>query len=173
MNRIRIVFAAVLFLLFGTFAYAQATEEVKPPPQEDPKPENKRDEAKPAKEENAKPPKQENGKPETREAKLAHEDHGQKTEPASHGRPAGKSVRIPDEKFRASFGRQHTFVVNRPVIVEGRPRFQYTGYWFEIIDPWPVYWAYTDECYVDYTDGEYFLFDVLHPGVRVAVFIVG
>jgi hypothetical protein len=50
MNRIRIVFAAVLFLLFGTFAYAQATEEVKPPQQEDPKPENKRDEAKPAKE---------------------------------------------------------------------------------------------------------------------------
>ncbi len=174
MKQIRIVFTTVLFLLFGTFAYAQATEEVKPPRQEEPKPESKRDEAKPPKQENGKPPKQENGKPETREAKPAHEEQGhQKTEPAPHGRPAGKGVRIPDEKFRASFGRGHTFVVNRPVIVEGRPRFQYTGYWFEIIDPWPTYWAYTDECYVDYIDGEYFLFDVLHPDVRVAVFVVG
>jgi len=162
MKRIRIVFTAVLFSLFGTFAYAQATEEVKPPQQEEQKPEpkehKKKDEAKPSKEESAKPAKQESG---------------QKTEQAQHGRPAGKGVRIPDNKFRASFGRQHTFVVNRTVIVEGRPRFQYTGYWFEIIDPWPAYWAYTDECYVDYIDGEYFLFDVLHPGVRIAVFVVG
>src|SRR5712692_6230481 len=138
MNRIRIVFTTVLFLLFGTFVYAKATEEVKPQQQEEQKPERKRDEAKRAKEENAKPAKQENGKPETREAKPTHEEHGQKTEKAQHGRPAGKGVRIPDDKFRAHFGRQHTFVVNRPVIVEGRPRFQYTGYWFEIVDPWPT-----------------------------------
>jgi hypothetical protein len=37
-------------------------------------------------------------------------------------------------------------VINRPVIVENRPRFQYRGYWFEIVDPWPVGWAYTDDC---------------------------
>lgn len=70
---------------------------------------------------------------------------------------------------RASFGRQHTFVISCPVTVENRPRFQSGGFWFEIIAPWPTDWAYTDDCYVDYIDGEYFLFDVLHPGVRVAV----
>ena len=63
-------------------------------------------------------------------------------------------------------------MINRPVIVENRPRFQYRGYWFEIVDPRPVGWAYTDDCYIDYIDGEYFLFDLLHPGVRIAVFVV-
>jgi hypothetical protein len=37
------------------------------------------------------------------------------------------------------------------------------------VDPWPAGWLVSDECYVDYVDGEYFLFDVLHPGVRVAL----
>ena len=27
-------------------------------------------------------------------------------------------------------------------------------------------------CYIDYIDGEYFLFDLLHPGIRIAVFVV-
>jgi len=41
-----------------------------------------------------------------------------------------------------------------------------------LVDAWPVDWAYTDDCYIDYVDGEYFLFDLLHPGIRVAVFVV-
>jgi hypothetical protein len=120
------------------------------------------EEEKPSKAERQKPSKQENAKP-------THE--GQKTAEAKQGR-AGKSMHIPDDKFRAQFGGQHTFVVNRPVIVGGQPRFQYASYWFEIVDPWPVGWAYTDSCYIDFIDGEYFLFDVLHPGVRVVVFVV-
>ncbi len=78
---------------------------------------------------------------------------------------------IPDDKFRAHFGRGHTFTA-RTVIVQGQPQFQYGGYSFQLVDAWPVGWAYTDECYIDYIDGEYFLFDLLHPGVRVAVFVV-
>ena len=58
------------------------------------------------------------------------------------------------------------------MVVEAQPRFQYGGYWFEIVDPWPVEWAYTDDVYIDYVDGDYLLFDLLHPGVRVAVFVV-
>lgn len=83
----------------------------------------------------------------------------------------GKGGHIPDDKFRANFGRNHTFVVNRPVIVNNQPTFQYGGYSFIIADPWPVGWAYTDDCYIDYVDGEYFLFDLLHPGVRIEVFV--
>jgi len=82
------------------------------------------------------------------------------------------SQRIPDEKFRASFGQAHHFHVAQPVIVEGRPRFQYSGYWFEFVDAWPGDWSYSDDCYVDYIDGEYFLIDVLHPGVRLALVVV-
>jgi len=87
------------------------------------------------------------------------------------GRPAGKGGHIPDDKFRASFGRSHTFHPNRPTIVNNQPTFVYSGYTFVMVDPWPSEWAYTDDCYVDYVDGEYFLFDLLHPGVRIALFV--
>jgi hypothetical protein len=90
---------------------------------------------------------------------------------AKNGRPAGKSGHIPDDKFRAHFGRSHRFTA-RTVIVQGQPQFQYGGYSFQLVDAWPEGWAYTDECYIDYIDGEYFLFDLVHPGIQVAVFVV-
>lgn len=31
---------------------------------------------------------------------------------------------------------------------------------------------HADDCYVDYIDGEYFLFDLLHPGVRIALIVL-
>jgi hypothetical protein len=157
MRRIINTLSVVLVLFFGVYMYAQE-DNTKP------KQEEQKEEQKPSRAEQEKPSKQENGKP-------AHEGQDRKTAEANQGR-VGKGAHIPDDKFRAHFGRQHTFVVNRPVIVEGQPRFQYAGYWFEIVEPWPVAWAYTDSCYVDFIGGEYFLFDELHPGVRVMVFVV-
>lgn len=125
----------------------------------------RQDDAKPAKPDEAKPARDE-GKPSNREdvkpSKQA--EHPQRAE--------SQRGRIPDDKFRAHFGRQHTLVINRVSVVEGQPRFQYSGYWFTIVDPWPVGWAYTDQCYIDCVDGEYFLFDLLHPGVRIAIVVV-
>jgi hypothetical protein len=80
--------------------------------------------------------------------------------------------RIPDDRFRANFGRAHVFVINRPVIVEGVPRFQYGGYWFVIAGAWPAGWAYTDQVYVDFIDGEYYLLSPVHPGVQIAINVV-
>lgn len=85
------------------------------------------------------------------------------------GRQGG---RIPDDRFRANFGRQHTFTVGQPVIVEGTPRFQYGGYWFVIAQPWPAGWGYSDPVYVDYIDGEYFLLSPVHPGVQIAINVI-
>ena len=173
MNYTKLTALAFPVLFFATFAHAQEPrEEPKPQQQEEPKPEPKH-EAAPPRQDESKPPKeerQENVKP-PRDEKPVHEQHGEQAQTQRHERPAGKSVHIPDEKFRASFGRQHTVVIRQPVIVEGRPRFQFSGYWFDIVDPWPVDWAYSDDCYVDYIDGEYFLFNVRHPGVRVALFV--
>jgi len=83
----------------------------------------------------------------------------------------GRGGRIPDDKFRAQFGREHHFNA-RSVIVQGRPQFQYGGYTFELVDAWPAEWAYTDDCYIDYIDGEYYLIDLFHPGIRLAVVVV-
>ena len=80
--------------------------------------------------------------------------------------------RIPDDRFRANFGRQHTFTIGHPVMVGGSPQFQYGGYTFVMVQPWPVGWAYSDPVYVDYIDGEYFLLSPVHPGVQIAINVI-
>jgi hypothetical protein len=104
--------------------------------------------------------------------------------PAAQGNSAGqgggnmqaaggqRGGHIPDDKFRGSFGREHHFAIHQATTVQGQPGFTYGGYSFILPDGWPAGWAYTDDCYVDYIDGEYFLFDLLHPGVRVALIVV-
>jgi hypothetical protein len=196
MRSFRFLHLAILTVLVGSAAlmYAQdeKPQEDKAARQEDAKPQPKQDEAKPTHPEDARPsdakpskqeePKQDNKRaqeqatPERQdhpEMRNDHEQQGQEhaAQHAEGGRPAGKGGHIPDDKFHASFGRSHTFRA-QTVIVSGQPQFQYGGYSFQLVDAWPVGWAYTDECYIDYIDGEYFLFDLLHPGVRVAVFVV-
>jgi hypothetical protein len=92
-------------------------------------------------------------------------DHAQ----GNMGRRGGH---IPDDKFRASFGRQHTFKVQRLAVAEGQSTFQYGGYSFALIDVWPTGWAYTDDCYVDFIDGDYYLIDLVHPDIRLAIVVV-
>jgi hypothetical protein len=168
----------ILSMLVGVSALAYAQDDKsqdEKPRQEEPKPEPKQDEAKPPRQDETKPAKQEKqeAKQKQEQQQEQKESHGQakSDEQAAHARPAGKGGHIPDDKFRAHFGRSHTFTA-KTVIVSSQRQFQYSGYTFEFVDPWPAEWAYTDDCYIDYIDGEYFLFDLLHPGVRIAVFVV-
>jgi len=80
--------------------------------------------------------------------------------------------RIDDHHWHEHFGREHRFVIVRPVIVEGRPRFHYGGYWFVIGRPLPPGWRYTDEVYVDYIDGGYYMCSPRHPGVHISINIL-
>ena len=87
-------------------------------------------------------------------------------------RMAQKGKKIPDEKFRSSFGRQHTFKVQRTQVINvAQPVVVFGGYNFQLVEPWPVDWGFDDDCYIDYVDGQYFLFNAFHPGVRIAVFV--
>jgi len=60
-------------------------------------------------------------------------------------------------------------------VVGGFPRFQYSGYWFSLVDPWPEYWAAdwydTDDVYVTYVDNGYYLFDRRYPRSGIAISI--
>lgn len=82
---------------------------------------------------------------------------------------------VPRERFVVVFGPRHVFRVHRypVVIVAGRPRFHYNGFYVTVVDPWPEYWApdwyETDDVYVDYVDDGYYLFNRRHPGVSIAV----
>ena len=85
--------------------------------------------------------------------------------------------RIPEYRYRGHFGPEHGFrIYGRPfLVVGGYPRFQYGGYWFSLVDPWPEYWANnwynTDDVYVSYVDNGYYLFNRRHPTVGIAISI--
>jgi len=191
MRTFRLLNVAVLSVLVGSAALVYGQEkkqqEEKPARQEEPK--SKQDEAKPPRQDEAKPPKQDR-QMEKQEQKRGQEQSGDQAKPegqehpkmqgdrdhqgqarGGHARPAGKGGHIPDDKFRAHFGQSHHFSA-KTVIVQGQPQFQYGGYPFEFIDAWPVDWAYTDDVYVDYIDDDYYLIDLLHPGVRIVLFVV-
>jgi hypothetical protein len=79
--------------------------------------------------------------------------------------------RIPEDKYRANFGREHTFHVGHPVNEGGRYRFAYGGYNFYYTQAWPAGWGYDDDVYVVEINGVYYLEDVVHPGVQLALTI--
>jgi hypothetical protein len=82
--------------------------------------------------------------------------------------PAGNGGgRIPADKFKASFGQQHSFRVTQADY--SNHRFQYGGYSFGFVDPWPSNWLYTQNVYVVDINGVYYLCNASFPGVNLAL----
>jgi hypothetical protein len=54
-------------------------------------------------------------------------------------------------------------------LVGGYSRFHYGGYWFGFVEPWPAGWYYTDDVYIDYVDGGYYMYNPYYPGARFAL----
>jgi flagellar motor protein MotB len=128
-----------------------AQEEKKAQPEKAAKPEGK-----PAaqQEKNAKPV-EKSAKPEEKNAK---------TEQHAAGNGGG---RIPADKFKANFGQQHTFHVSQGDY--RNHRFQYGGYSFGFVDPWPSNWLYTQDVFVIEINGVYYLCNPMYPGVNITL----
>lgn len=172
-----------------TFAAQQ--EQTAPPKQEQAKPPKEKKpaktsrettKAKPAKElKNAKADKADRDQHAQQPENVDRQKENAKPQPdhAQNGRNQGGGAhgRISDSAYRAHFGQQHHFAVRRVVtttrIVPNQTQFVYGGYTFIFLDPWPPEWAMTDDCYIDYEDGEYVLIDLAHPGVTIALEIGG
>jgi hypothetical protein len=95
----------------------------------------------------------------------------QRSQPALRLSSRG-SGRIPDDRFRSDFGRGHEFHMGNPVLVGGYSRFQYNGFWFGFVEPWPAGWYYTDDVYIDYVDGGYYMYNPYYPGSRFSISVV-
>lgn len=109
-------------------------------------------------------------KQQVQRAKPAQQQKTQQVRANGGNGGGGAHGRISDAHYRASFGSSHRFHVS-----EGdfrNHRFQWGGYSFGFVDPWPVGWLYTDDVYVDYVDGGYYMFDVAHPGIHISINIV-
>jgi hypothetical protein len=83
--------------------------------------------------------------------------------------------RIPDDRYRGHFGQDHWFRIHsHPFeLYGGYPRFQYGGFWFGFMDPWPEYWSDdwydNDDVYVVYSDDGYYLYNRRYPRDRIAI----
>jgi hypothetical protein len=82
---------------------------------------------------------------------------------------------IPQDRLSSNFGSEHSFRLGtRPAMFQGYPRFEYGGFSFLLVDPWPEYWAENwydlNDVYIDY-DGGYYLHNRNYPQVRLAIMV--
>ena len=83
----------------------------------------------------------------------------------------GSYGRIPESRYRSSFGRDHRFRIGRGGRFEGGYyRFNYGGYRFGY-NNWPRGWGYDDDCYVVYDENCdcYLMYNVRFPGVHISL----
>jgi len=85
-------------------------------------------------------------------------------------RGGNRGARIPDDRFQANFGREHSFHVSQSDYSRDR-RFEYGGYSFGFVDAWPSNWLYTQDVYVIEIDGVYYLCNAMYPGVNITLSI--
>jgi hypothetical protein len=148
------VIALLLAVAAPVWAQEHEQEQKEPAKQEEKKaqPERSRQESQPA-------AKQEKpAKPEEKRAEQA--------QPGKQGQQA-RGGRIPDDRFKANFGKQHTFHVSAGDY-RGH-RFQYGGYSFGFVDAWPSNWLYTQNVYVIEINGVYYLCNPSYPGVNLTL----
>jgi hypothetical protein len=98
------------------------------------------------------------------------QEHAQQTHAVAENRAASQHGRISNAHYASSFGSGHRFRVSKGEYASRR--FSYGGYSFGFVDPWPVAWGYSDDVYVVYTDGGYYMYDHVHPGLRISVNIL-
>jgi hypothetical protein len=100
-------------------------------------------------------------KSETQEQPRTQEAKPEKQEQRASG------GRIPADRYKASFGSEHSFRVS-----EGdyrNHRFEYGGYSFGFVDAWPSNWLYSQNVYVVEIDGVYYLCNPMYPGVNLVL----
>jgi hemolysin activation/secretion protein len=154
MKLIGLMTAAVLSLTLVAAAPVFAQEQHEDEQKAKPAQEEKAQQEKPAAKQESKPA----AKPEERNAQQE-----------KNSKPAEKNAgaRIPADRYKASFGQQHTFRVSQTDY--RNHRFAYGGYNFGFVDPWPSNWLYTHNVYVVEINGVYYLCNASYPGVNLTL----
>jgi hypothetical protein len=160
--------ALSLTLIAAAPMYAQEQheqEEQKAKPEEkkaQPEKATKQEEKPAAQQEKNTKPEEKNAKQEEKNAKPAEKSAQPEQRAAGNG-----GGRIPADRFKANFGEQHSFRVSQSDY--NNRRFQYGGYSFGFVDPWPSNWLYTQNVYVIEIDGVYYLCNASFPGVNLVL----
>jgi len=154
-----VIGTAILSLTLGASSAAYAQDQHEQQEEQKDKPaEKKVQPEKPAKQPEKNAQEEKNTKPEEKTAQRAPE-----AKPAQQA----NAGRIPADRYKANFGREHTFRVSQGDFRSGR--FQYGGYWFGFGGAWPSNWLYTQDVYVVEIDGMYYLCNPMYPGVNLVI----
>jgi hypothetical protein len=187
MNLNKVIGTAVLFFLLGTTipAFAQKgqeekggggekaqqakkqpqqTKQAKAQPQRAQQTKQQPQRAQPAKQQ---PQRAQQTKQQPRRAQPAKQQP--RAVASNRGNNSNHYGRIPDDHYRANFGHDHSFHMMRPQLIGGYNRFQYGGYWFGFNAGWPSGWGYSDDFYVEYVDGFYYMYNLRHPGIHLTL----
>jgi len=165
-----IIGTALLSLILAAPVYAQEQhdqEEQKDQKEQTAKPaqdEKKAETEKSAKQDEKGAQQEKNTKPEEKNAQENNKQE-EKNAQQQHAQPAKNAGRIPADRYKANFGREHTFRVTQGDY--NNHRFQYGGYWFGFAAPWPSNWLYTQQVFVVDIGGVYYLCNPTYPGVNV------
>ena len=182
----RVISTAVLLILLATTlpAFAQKEEEEKgggkpqaaqqkAQPQRAPQAQQKQQ---PQRAPQAKAPHQAKAQPQRAPQAKAPQQAKAQPQRAPQARPAvasnrggGQYGRISNANYTAHFGHGHSFRMGHPQFSGGYNRFQYGGYSFGYNQGWPAGWGYSDDFYVEYINGAYFLCDLSFPGVQITL----
>jgi hypothetical protein len=178
MKLVGIIGTAVLSLTLGAAApvYAQEEHQQDEHAQQEDK-DKKVQQDKPAQQEEkhaqTEQKKAQQEKPAQQDEKHAQQEQKPQEKPAAQHeqtqRAEGNHGRIPDDRYKANFGREHTFRVNQGDF--NNHRFQYGGYWFGFAAPWPNNWLYTQDVFVVDIGGVYYLCNPVYPGVNVELIV--
>jgi hypothetical protein len=167
MKLVGAISTAVLSLSLGVGipAYAQQEQHEQQEENKDKPAQEKEKKAQPEK--SAKPAEknarqqEKNAKP---EEKNGQEQRARQSKPEQKEEHAGGG-RIPADRYKANFGREHSFRVSAGDY--RNHRFQYGGYWFGFQSEWPSNWLYTQDVYVVEINGVYYLCNASYPGVNL------
>jgi len=165
-----IIGTALLSLILAAPVYAQEQhdqEEQKDQKEQTAKPaqdEKKAETEKSAKQDEKGAQQEKNTKPEEKNAQENNKQE-EKNAQQQHAQPAKNAGRIPADRYKANFGREHTFRVTQGDY--NNHRFQYGGYWFGFAAPWPSKWLYTQQVFVVDIGGVYYLCNPTYPGVNL------
>ena len=106
-------------------------------------------------------------------AQQARQSGRQQGRTVASNRGGGHYGRVSDNSYRTHFGRDHSFHMGHPRMIGGYNRFQYGGYSFGYNEEWPAGWDYNDDVYVEYTDGNYYMYNRRHPGIHISLNMFG
>ncbi len=167
MRILGVIGTAVLSLTLASPAYAQQEQHEQEEQKEKPaqEKEKKAQPEKPARQEGKNAQEEKSTRPEERNAKQEQQRAPEAKSGKLEQRAGGG--RIPADRYKANFGREHTFRVSQGDYRSGR--FQYGGYWFGFGGAWPSNWLYTQDVYVVEIDGVYYLCNPMYPGVNLAI----